>query len=137
MPKRNEEDCECDGCKHINALKDPSHETLNERSPKVIEWTNATKKEEKDENGVVKKIPFPKCRCNGCKKDNFIHFAQRRTTRILRGIRMLGNLSNKSHYAYEYDQASQIISAIREELREVEKRFKLKDTKKENPFRFK
>ena len=108
MPKRGASSCECDGCKGVNSSVDDKHDSSNS-----------------------------KCHCNGCKKDNFIHYAQNRTNRVINGIRSIGHLSNRSHYNFEEKEANQMVQAIREELREVERKFKVKNKKVDKGFEFK
>lgn len=58
------------------------------------------------------------------KADRFARLAQPRTTNVLRSIRILGNLSNKSNYEYTPAQVSKIFGAIREQLDIVESKFR-------------
>lgn len=53
----------------------------------------------------------------------FVRLAESRTTRVLKDLDLLGNLSNKSNYSYGEQDVKKIISSIRKRLGLVEKRF--------------
>jgi len=53
----------------------------------------------------------------------FTRLAQARTTNVLRSIRILSNLSNRSNYEYTPEQVSKIFRAIRDQLDIAERKF--------------
>lgn len=53
----------------------------------------------------------------------FRRLATMRTNNALKYIRLIGNLSNKSNYAYSLTDTKKIFDALREALNETEKRF--------------
>ena len=60
---------------------------------------------------------------NENKKERFIRIAESRTQRLLNDIRLLGNCSNPSVYAYDNEDVSKIFKAIDEELRRIKALF--------------
>ena len=69
-------------------------------------------------------------------RDNFVRLAEARTEKLLRGLDLLGNLSNRSNYSYEEEDVAKIFSAVRKKLRETELRFGAQISKRE-PDKFK
>jgi hypothetical protein len=57
------------------------------------------------------------------KSDKFKRLAKQRGERILKDIRLLGNLSNTNNYAYTDKEVSKVFGAIEEELRMAHARF--------------
>lgn len=57
------------------------------------------------------------------RQDRFKRIAAARTQKILDLLRLLGNCSNKSAYAYSNEEVSKIFSAIEKKTREVRARF--------------
>ncbi len=57
------------------------------------------------------------------RQDRFKRIAAARTQKILDLLRLLGNCSNKSAYAYNNEDVSKIFSAIEKKTREVRGRF--------------
>jgi hypothetical protein len=53
----------------------------------------------------------------------FKRIAEKRTNRIIRLIRLLGNCSNKSSYLYTDTEVKKIFSTIEAELKEAKSRF--------------
>ena len=58
------------------------------------------------------------------KRDKFVELAQKRTTRALKSIRVIGNLSNKNIYEYSEADVSKIIKALDGEMKALRERFK-------------
>ena len=58
------------------------------------------------------------------KRDKFVELAQKRTTRALKSIRVIGNLSNKNIYEYSEADVSKMIKALDSELKALRERFK-------------
>lgn len=57
------------------------------------------------------------------RRERFVALAESRTDKALKAIRLLGNLSNKSNYDYTDEDVSQILKAIRAEVKALEARF--------------
>lgn len=57
------------------------------------------------------------------RKENFKRIAESRTNKIIKGISLLGNLSNGSYYEYTEDQVNAIFDAIQEELDTQKEKF--------------
>ena len=58
------------------------------------------------------------------KNKNFKRLAELRGNRIIKDLRLLSNLSNKSNYAYNEEEVRAIFSAIDDELRMAKHSFK-------------
>ena len=59
------------------------------------------------------------------KKDRFVRIAEARTAKIISMVRLLGNCSNKSVYAYSENDLKKIFGAIEETVGEAKDKFKL------------
>jgi len=73
----------------------------------------------------------------GMKSDSrqkFVVLAEKRVTRAIRHIRLVGNLSNRSNYKYTDDDARQIYRALREALDEMKARFERRGDERETTF---
>lgn len=72
------------------------------------------------------------------KKDEiFIKLAKNRVNKAIKTIKLIGNLSNKSHYEYTSNQVSQIMSALDREIKLVKEKFKnIKGSNKKDEFEF-
>lgn len=57
------------------------------------------------------------------KSERFKRIAENRTNRIIEGLRLLGNCSNRSNYDYTEEDVRKIFSAIEHELKETKKKF--------------
>jgi len=72
------------------------------------------------------------------KKTKFLELAKLRVNKTIKSIQLIGNLSNKSHYAYSSEQVNQMISALDKELKQVKDKFKnSKKNEEKNGFEFK
>ena len=56
-------------------------------------------------------------------RDRFVRLAEARTTRVLRDIASLSNLSNRSNYYYTAEDVRKIFNAISSELKDAQSRF--------------
>lgn len=68
------------------------------------------------------------------KRGRFLDVAQRRTRRVLRELRLLGNCGNTAAYEYADRDVEKIFSAVTRELELARSRFKTGDKKKEDAF---
>jgi hypothetical protein len=66
------------------------------------------------------------------KQARFKRIAEKRTNRILRDIRLLGNTSNKTLYSYTQSDVDKIFNII--DLKMTETRSKFKTSKKDDVF---
>lgn len=71
------------------------------------------------------------------KRDRFVRLAEKRVTRAVEAIRLVGNLSERSNYRYTPEEARVLLSALEHELSATKSRFKASDSKsKRRPFSF-
>lgn len=68
-------------------------------------------------------------------KAKFVELANKRVTKAIKDIRLVGNLSNKSTYNYDDAQARKIIRALQKELDVVKAKFGGGDNEDESVFR--
>lgn len=57
------------------------------------------------------------------KRGKFVEIAEKRVSRLLKDIRLIGNLSNRNNYSYEPEDVTKIFSAIESEIKTSRKRF--------------
>jgi hypothetical protein len=68
------------------------------------------------------------------KRRRFVKVAERRTRRILRDLRLLGNCANTGAYEYREPDVQKIFKAIEQELEAVRVRFRRASGRKEVDF---
>jgi hypothetical protein len=56
-------------------------------------------------------------------RENFVRLAESRVKRVIKDIRLIGNLSNRSNYFYTDADVRRIITRLKEEVRDLESRF--------------
>jgi hypothetical protein len=56
-------------------------------------------------------------------RKKFVILAEKRVTRALRDLRLIGNLSNRSNYKYTDEDARKICKVLRDAVEEVKARF--------------
>lgn len=56
-------------------------------------------------------------------RQKFVELAEKRVTRTIRDIRLVGNLSNRSNYKYTDEDARKIYRALKDALDEMKARF--------------
>jgi len=64
------------------------------------------------------------------KREKFKSLAEKRVERVLKQIRLIGNLANRNHYDYTPEDVSKIINAIEQEFKVTKARFKSSREKK-------
>lgn len=70
-------------------------------------------------------------------RQNFIRLAEKRVSRTINDIRLIGNLSDRSNYDYSDDQVQKIFAALRRETTACRKRFgSTSGTERAGTFRF-
>lgn len=58
------------------------------------------------------------------KKAKFVELANNRVNRVIKDLRLIGNLSNRASYEYTDDDARKIIRALQRELEDLKLRFR-------------
>lgn len=56
----------------------------------------------------------------------FVELAEKRVSRAIKDIRLVGNLSNRSNYSYTQEEARKIVKALRDEVDALKVRFDAK-----------
>lgn len=56
-------------------------------------------------------------------RKKFVELAEKRVSRAIKDIRLVGNLSNKSNYSYTDEDVKKIIRALRNEVDALKGRF--------------
>jgi len=67
--------------------------------------------------------------------DRFVVLAEKRVTRAIKDLRLIGNLSNRSNYTYTNQDVKKIISVLEEEMKILRKRFETKGRPSEVDFK--
>ena len=57
------------------------------------------------------------------KRDKFVELCEKRMTKALKGIRIIGNLSNKNLYEYSQNDVTLMIKALDEEIKSLKDRY--------------
>ncbi len=56
-------------------------------------------------------------------RKKFVELAEKRVTRTIKDIKLIGNLSNKSNYSYTKKDVDKIYKALKKSLDEMKARF--------------
>ncbi len=56
-------------------------------------------------------------------RQRFVELAEKRTTKALKDIKLISNLSNKSNYQYKDEEVKKIIKALRKAVDDCKLRF--------------
>jgi len=59
-------------------------------------------------------------------RTKFVELAEKRVSRAIKDIRLIGNLSNRSNYSYTEDDVRKITKALRDEVEALKARFDAK-----------
>ncbi len=70
------------------------------------------------------------------KHDRFVRLAVKRVNRAIRDLRLIGNLSNRSVYDYNDEEARKIVKALQKEVETIRARFSGPGEPGENEFSF-
>ena len=70
----------------------------------------------------------------GKNRDKFVELAQKRVSRVVKDIRLIGNLSNRTNYSYTDDDVKKIVSTLKSEISRLQKRFETSVTENEETF---
>lgn len=68
-------------------------------------------------------------------RDKFVELAQKRVTKAIKDLRLIGNLSNKTNYNYTEADAKKIFSVLENEVRNIKKKFDNNSTDEEIDFK--
>lgn len=56
-------------------------------------------------------------------RDKFVELAQKRVTKAIKDLRLIGNLANKTNYSYTEDDTKKIFLTLENEVRNIKKKF--------------
>lgn len=56
-------------------------------------------------------------------REKFVELSEKRVTRVIKDIRLIGNLSNKSNYSYTEDDVAKIYRALKKAIEQMKSRF--------------
>lgn len=62
------------------------------------------------------------------RRTRFIALAEKRVSRAIKDLRLIGNLSNRSNYRYTAEDAAKIVRVLRVELDLLKQRFDSQDS---------
>lgn len=69
-------------------------------------------------------------------RKKFVDLANKRMSKALKSIQLIGNLSNRSNYDYTHDDVAKIIKALQDEVSACKKRFDLAAKKQQGSTNF-
>lgn len=69
------------------------------------------------------------------KRRKFVTLAERRVTRIIKELRLIGNLANRHNYSYTEQDAQKIVSTLESELKLLRNRFLADDSRSNAEFK--
>ena len=68
--------------------------------------------------------------------NKWLQLMENRTNRVLHQLRLIENLSNKSNYSFDIDNANKALDAIENKLNQVKKTYKEGYLRDDTPFTF-
>lgn len=69
------------------------------------------------------------------KREKFKELAEKRVTRAIKDIRLIGNLANKNNYQYSDQDGAKICSALEAEIKSLRAKFSAEDNKQSPVFK--
>ena len=69
------------------------------------------------------------------RRERFVSLAQKRMTRSIKNLRLVGNLSNKTNYSYTEKDVKKIINALDDEIKALKRRFESETESQEIVFK--
>ena len=57
-------------------------------------------------------------------REKFVSLAEKRVTKAIKDLRLIGNLSNRSNYSYNEEDVKKIISTLENEIKGLKSKFK-------------
>jgi len=77
-------------------------------------------------------------KCKMTRKDDrnkFVELAEKRVSRAIKDIKLIGNLSNKSNYSYTAQDVKKIHGALKKALDDMKSRFDSKGASEDETFK--
>lgn len=68
-------------------------------------------------------------------RDKFVELAEKRVSKTLKDIKLIGNLSNKSNYEYNEQDVKKIYSVLKKGLEDMKSRFDAKGSTDDEVFK--
>jgi hypothetical protein len=68
-------------------------------------------------------------------RNNFVRLAEKRVTKAIKDIKLIGNLSNKSNYSYSEDDIAKIHKALRKAVDDCKNRFERSGSEEDEIFK--
>lgn len=68
-------------------------------------------------------------------REKFVELAEKRVSRALRDIKLIGNLSNRTNYSYTEQDVKKITRALNKAVSEMKARFDAKGEPEEQTFK--
>ncbi len=68
-------------------------------------------------------------------REKFVELAEKRVSRALKDIKLIGNLSNKSNYSYTKSDTEKIYKALKKAIDEMKSRFESSGASAEDIFK--
>lgn len=56
-------------------------------------------------------------------REKFMNLAEKRVTKAIKDLRLIGNLSNRSNYSYTEEDVKKIVGALENEVRGLKRKF--------------
>lgn len=69
------------------------------------------------------------------RREKFVELAEKRVTRTIKSLRLIGNLGNRSNYSFTDEDVKKIMNVLENELKNVRRRFE--STEKNEDISFK
>lgn len=69
------------------------------------------------------------------KRERFVSLAERRVSRAIHDLRLIGNLANTHNYTYSQEDAQRIVSALEQEIKLLRGRFAASTVKSQPAFK--
>jgi hypothetical protein len=69
------------------------------------------------------------------KREKFVELAEKRVTRAIKDLRLIGNLSNKNNYSYTDYDLQKITTVLDQELKLLRQKFSSEDVKSSITFK--
>ena len=68
-------------------------------------------------------------------REKFVALAEKRVSKTIKDIKLIGNLSNKSNYSYTDEDVKKIYGALKKALEDMKVRFESKGANEEEAFK--
>jgi hypothetical protein len=68
-------------------------------------------------------------------RNNFVRLAEKRVTKAIKDIKLIGNLSNKSNYSYTDEDIAKIYKALRKAVDDCKGRFERSGSEEDEVFK--